>query len=97
MKYPSAKNMMLCWNINSDKVKLVPWPDNARLSDPYERTSMGCYSVTKKMTFEQLKTQCFIEAMHLIIRDGCDPHAVHRALLGCAEYRDGLAEDVLTN
>lgn len=94
MKYPSAKNMMLCWNLDSDKVKLIPWPDTTGHSDRFERTSMGCFSATKKMTFEQLKTQCFIEAVHLIVRDGCNPQAVHRALIGCAEYRDGCAEDM---
>lgn len=33
MKYPSAKNMMLCWNPDSDQVKLIPWPDTAGHSE----------------------------------------------------------------
>jgi hypothetical protein len=33
--------------------------------------------------------------VHLIVRDRCDPYAVHRALLDSEEYQAGLAEDAL--
>jgi len=36
----------------------------------------------------------FVEAMHLIVRDRCDPQAVHRALLGLDEYRSGCSDDM---
>lgn len=94
MRTRSAKTVMLCWNTDSADVALVPWPDPKGLSCRYQRTSMACYSEVQHMTFEQLKTQCFIEAMHLIVRDGCDPQAVHRALLGVTEYADGCAPDM---
>ena len=32
--------------------------------------------------------------MHLIVRDECDPMAVHRAMMKIDEYRDGCAGDM---
>lgn len=57
-------------------------------------TGLACNMDMHKMTPEQIKTVCFVEAMHLIVRDGCDPLAVHKALLEVDEYRDGLAPDM---
>lgn len=90
----NATNAMLCWNINSSDVALVVWPDPANLSGNYQRTGLACWKEVRKSSFEVRKAQVFIEAMHLIVRDKCDPEAVHRALLGLEEYRDGLAEDM---
>ena len=95
MKYPSAKTMILCWDPNSSRVAMMPWPDPVGHCDKFQRTALAPYYVVRQMNFEQLKSQCFIEAMHLIVRDGCDPRAVHKALKCCAEYRDGCAEDML--
>jgi hypothetical protein len=96
-RYPntrSAKTVMLCWNANSDQVGLVDWPDHNRSSNRYDASTLACNSNVHEMTPEQLTAQCFIEAMHLIVRDGCDPQAVHRALCGVSEYQDGLSNDV---
>jgi hypothetical protein len=90
----NAKEAMLCWNPDSADVTIVQWPDTHQLSDKYQRTSLACFSGFSKSRFEQRKTQIFIDAMHLIIRDGCDPMAVHKALLVLPEYQDGLAEDM---
>lgn len=45
--------------------------------------------------FEERKLRVFVEAHNMIIRDGCPPLAVHRALLPLKEYCDGLAADFL--
>jgi hypothetical protein len=87
----SAKTTILCWNPDSDEVALFAWPDTNQLSRHYKRTSLACFSGFSESSFEKRKAQIFIEAMHLIIRDGCSPAAVHNALLGLKEYRDGLA------
>ncbi len=94
-----ARHTMLCWNPDSNEVDLVAHPDLCGASDKYMMTALGCWSRFNEMNFEQRKAVIFIEAMHLIIRDGCDPDAVHRALLALDEYRDGLAGDMpgLTN
>ena len=89
----SAKEAMLCWNPKTDEVAIYQWPDTHDHSHRYAFTALACYAATKDMTFEQLKALCFIEAMHLIIRDKCDPQAVHRALMAVDEYRDGLSDD----
>ena len=90
----SAKTTMLCWNPHSDEVALFAWPDIQQLSRLYKRTSLACFTEFRKRNFEKRKAQIFIEAMHLIVRDGCSPAAVHKALLGLEEYQDGLAEDM---
>ena len=88
-------NSMLCWDPGTANVKLVPWPDKARASDAYRMTALACNSYMHDMDFEQRKAIAFIEAMHLIVRDKVEATAVHNAMLGLAEYRDGCADDML--
>lgn len=90
----SAKEVMLCWNAGTDQVIVVPWPDRCGRSDGYDMTALACDAYVAEMSPEQLKAVCFIEAMHLIVGDGCDPQAVHYALLGVTEYVDGCADDM---
>ena len=90
----NAGQMMLCWTPDTDKVALVRWPDTCGASKAYLCSALACDFAVHEMTFEQRKTMVFIEAMHLIIRDGCAARAVHRALLGLEEYRDGLSADM---
>lgn len=92
--YPTAQQAMLCWNPGTDEVALAKWPDERGLSQRYAMTHLACWSYVRRATFDERKAIVFIEAMHLIIRDGCDPQAVHRALLGLEEYRDGCARDM---
>ena len=90
----SAKDSMICWNPGTDQVAIVPHPDRQGLSDKYLMTGLGAYKHVKEATFEDRKTIAFIEAVHLIIRDGCEPHAVHQAMMKLEEYRDGCADDM---
>lgn len=55
---------------------------------------MLCWNPGGAAAPERLTAACFIESMHLIVRDGCDPMAVHRALLGVTEYRDRCAPNM---
>ena len=90
-----ATNGMLCWNPGTDQVEVLPHPDKDRKSRKYKMSCLACNIPLKKATFEQRKTLVFIEAIHLIVRDRCDPDAVHKALLNLEEYQDGLADDLL--
>lgn len=92
--YLNAKNAMLCWNPGTAEVAIVEYPNNVGASNKYIMTALGCFPHVQKMTFDQRKAMVFIEAMHLIVRDGCDPASVHLALLGLEEYRDGCASDM---
>lgn len=93
-RFPDATEMMLCWNPGTDQVALVRHPDHDHRSDRYDMTTLACNFEIKDKTFEQRKAIVFIEAMHLIVRDKCDPMAVHRALLGLDEYVDGCSVDM---
>jgi len=87
-------NQMLCWNCNSNEVALVPWPDNQGLSNKYEMTGLACYEHVRNASFAMRKAIVFIEAMHLIVRDGVDPTALHSVLLNLEEYLDGCSLDM---
>jgi hypothetical protein len=89
-----ATDVMLCWNPNSADVALVPWPDREGRSDRYLMTTLACNLDLHRRGFERRKLIVFIEAMHLIVRDGVDPVALHRTLLALDEYRDGCAPDM---
>jgi len=91
-----ARGYMLCWNPHTDQVALVPWPDRVGASRSpirYRCTTLACFIDFHRMNFEQRKAKVMIEAYHLIVADGCDPAAVHRALWPLEEYRDSLAPD----
>lgn len=90
----SIKDTMLCWNPNTDQVALVPHPDYRGLSDNYIMTSLAAYAVVNGMSRTERQALAFSEAMKLIVRDGCDPHAVHQAMMGLEEYRNGCAPDM---
>ena len=94
MRIYKAKEVMLCWNPGTSEVAVVEWPDYARKSDKYMMSTLACNKTMLKMTAEKWKIIVYIEAMHAIVRDQCDPRAVHNALLQVAEYRSGLADDM---
>ncbi|MBC17055.1 MAG: hypothetical protein CL942_08390 [Desulfovibrio sp.] len=91
----NALNRMLCWNPGIDEIALVPWPDETMISAKYLSACLANHAHVQEMDFEQRKTLIFIEAMHMIIRDKCDPMAVHKTLCGLEEYRDGLRAGML--
>lgn len=92
-KLVSARDVQLCWNPGTDQVCLIPHPDPDGRSQAYVCNGLGCWADMHRATFEQRKTWVFIEAYHLIVADGCDAQAVHRALWSVEEYRAGLAQD----
>ena len=73
---------------------LVSWPDARGLSSRYSHSEGACYAEVRKWSFEKRQTQVFIEAMHLIVRDGMPPGLVHGVLLGLEEYRNGCSNDM---
>lgn len=85
---------MLCWNPGTAQVALLPWPDAARRSDRYRMTCLASDERLHRMRFPERMAVVYVEAMHLIVRDRCDPMAVHRALLPLDEYRAGCAADM---
>ncbi|EEU0046191.1 hypothetical protein FAV47_004694 [Escherichia coli] len=89
-----ATNMMLCWTAGTPEMELVPWPDKTMQSHRYRSSSLACYPHIQQGTFEHRKTMVFILAMTLIVRDNCPADAVHRTLLGLAEYVDGCPDDM---
>jgi hypothetical protein len=90
----NAKESMICWDADGQRVRRVPWPDVIGLSDDYDFTIGACDDVFQKANFEKRKALLFINAMHMIVRDNCDPMAVHKAMLGFDEYLDGLSDDM---
>ncbi len=89
-----AKQAMLCWNPGTDQVVVVPWPDTAGRSSGHLSTGLSCYEAFRKAGPTAMRAGIFVEAMHLIVRDRCEPLAVHRALLRIPEYVDCCASDM---
>ena len=88
------KDVMFCWNPKTDQVKVGPMPVETGWSRKYMMSAGGCWAHVQKMNHEQAKLYCYLEAMHMIIRDRVDPDAVHRAFCGIVEYHDGLSADM---
>jgi hypothetical protein len=87
----SLLNHMVCWKPSTKEVKLF--------SHPGDETSRGwssigaCDSRYKRASFRVRQTLIFMDAMHLVVRDGIDPIKLSAVLENLKEYRDGLAID----
>ena len=90
----SIKSVGFFWNPGSDQAAVFPLPDrDGRSRDPirYRR-----WVTAHPDRSTQQNTQVLLaDALVAIVRDGCDPNAVHRALLGVREYCDALPKDAL--
>jgi hypothetical protein len=95
MSKKDATNHMLCWTPGTDQVALIPWPDTISLSDAYHCSTLACWSGAQEASLEKRIKWVFIEATHLIVHDGCDPAAVHKALSELDEYRRGFNTAIL--
>ena len=89
----NSQNTVLMWNPETGDVLLKPWPERDRLHRDY-CTGLACYAVFHGADFETRKLMVLTEALHLMVRDGIDPHKLHRVLLGLEEYRDACADDM---
>lgn len=89
----NCTNTMLLWNPETGDVLLKDWPERDNRHPDYN-TGLACWTYMRKATFEQRKTMVFIEAMHLIVRDGIDASKLHSVLLGLEEYRAGCSADM---
>jgi hypothetical protein len=90
----SLTEVEVCWNPATAEVALLPWPDRLGRDRPYLFTAGACETRVHDFTHLERQAYVLMQAVVLIIRDGCDPQAVHRALLGITEYRDLLPDDM---
>lgn len=84
---------MICWRPETGEMKLVTWPDKQGLSRGWS-THGACWHEIRHDSFHNRKCRVFIEAMHLIVRDGLDAKKLHEMLLALEEYRDGCSDDM---
>jgi len=91
----SIKEYMVIWT-GDGRVGLQKWPaQGQRLFKGASELSWGaCNMEVQEATLEQCKTMVFINAMHMIVRDKCDPSAVHKVLSELDEYQDGCSDDM---
>jgi hypothetical protein len=85
---------MYGWNRNSDEIDVGPWPDTTGWSDRYSLTGGACYTNIRQMAPDQLAAQIFIDFHMIVLRDGVDVQAAHRAFLKIDEFRGSIAPDI---
>lgn len=92
----SLKNAMVAWNCarsGDARVAVIPHPDkydwtrHLKLSS----TTGACWTVWGKWTTRQRLHKLYIEAWHMVCRDGVPPKAVHEAFMVIPEYRESLS------
>lgn len=90
----SIKDYMIIWT-DDGRVGLQRWPAVGHLFDGVGENSWGaCNAEIGKASFAQRQAMVFIHAMHMIVRDKCDPSLVHRVLSELDECQDGCADDM---
>jgi hypothetical protein len=70
---------------------VIPRPDHAGRSDHYAMSAGCCYARHAKAP---LVAQLFIDFHTMVVRDGIDPKAAHRAHPKIDEYRRRISPDI---
>lgn len=84
----NVKDSMVCWNPGTDEVALIPWPDKAHLSDAFQSSYLACMSEIQAMTDPlELEIAAYTTTIRMIVRDGVDPAAAHKAMSELDEYQ----------
>lgn len=91
-----ATNATLLWDPKSGDVLLRGWPEKDGNYWDY-RSTLACCTAMREADFKQRQAMVFIEAMHLIVRDGIDPKRLHDVLLELDEYREACSHDIPGN
>ena len=87
-------NHMIIWT-DDGRVGLQQWPANGeRLFDVRGKSWGACNVSVRESSFDDRTAMVFIHAMHMIVRDGCNPDLVHRVLSELEEYAEGCADDM---
>lgn len=91
------KHAMISWNhrgkTGDGRIEVIPHPDShgwhRRLN--YMNSTGACWCDWGKWKKRDRLLKLYIEAWHIIARDGVDPEKVHQALMVIPEYRDTLS------
>lgn len=87
-------NRMLCWNPGTRDVAVLPWPDYDMRSDKYMCSDLACWDHIREMGERGRKKVALSTAIKVITEYGCDPRAVHEAMLELDEYRQAYDSGV---
>ena len=87
-----AKDVVSFWKPGTDSVLILPHGKEPIGDLPF--SGLGAYSKYRSMSSIETVAAVFIEAYQMVVRDKCDPVAVHNAFLWVQEYRDGISEDM---
>lgn len=92
MKYKEA---MVAWSRHTDQIKVGPWPQRDGWSKPYRYSVGACFLKVREMTQDKVGGKVFIDFHSIIVRDGVDIAAAHKAFLQIDEYREYISGDIL--
>jgi hypothetical protein len=94
-----ATTGVLCWKPGTAEVAVVSLTE---YSEGYKsidgwHTALAAMLDVRKMEYGERRIHVLSVALGLIVRDKCDPAAVHRALMNVHEYQDGIPLDAHPN
>jgi hypothetical protein len=75
------------------QVAVLALPDSAGAAKRYMMRAGASSSALQALSEEARIARLFIDFQTLVVRDGLDPQAVHRAFLAIDEYRYRIAPD----
>ncbi|SDA14862.1 hypothetical protein SAMN02799622_01221 [Methylobacterium sp. UNC378MF] len=75
------------------QVVVLPAPDTAGEAKRYMMRAGASSSAMAALSEEARISRLFIDFQTLVVRDGIDPQAAHRAFLAIDEYRFRIAPD----
>ncbi len=75
------------------QVAVLPLPDTEGAARRYMMRAGASSSALQAMSEEARIARLFIDFQTLVVRDGLEPQAVHRAFLAIDEYRFRIAPD----
>ncbi len=90
-----ADQVNFCWTPNSDKVALVPFPDDAGLSVNYQSADLGCNQLFRQLEGEKKQMYLYRLAVEVMTEDKVDAKTVHNCLMHVSEYHEKMPESYL--
>lgn len=89
-QHQPLKSIMIAWNPRSSEVRIGPWPDRTGWSRGLRMTGGACFQDVQEMDGETHRRYLLNLFHTLVIRDGVDPQAAHKALCGIAEFATSI-------
>lgn len=91
-----ANNALIAWTPRTDQIRVgnLLLQNQADWTIPYESTGGAAYIEVRNMSGLELRHRIMSEFIGIVVRDGVDLMAAHKAFMRIYEYRQAIPPDL---